>query len=253
VGRANLQAYAYLLVPPLDKITDVARKRLRAIQDFTELGSGYKIALRDLELRGAGNLLGSEQSGFVQSVGFELYCDILEEAVNEIKQGMDISGKEIEIKSVDDPKIDMDFDLLIPAEYISDELERISIYHRLVNFSKVSQIEELQLELRDRFGKIPQAVQQFLLAIEIKVLAAKLYAERIIKNKNKMKIIFSQKTQMDDRFFQKYIPVLINQKMATVRFLNQAGLGVEIMLKGDELIEQLVFAKNLLQFVVNSD
>ncbi|MBN1407012.1 MAG: transcription-repair coupling factor, partial [Calditrichaceae bacterium] len=130
VGRSDQQAYCYLVVPPLDKITELARKRLRAIQDFTDLGSGYTIALRDLEIRGAGNLLGKEQSGFVQSIGFELYCKILDEAVAELK-GETLSETSTEKEShkrYTDPKLDFDFDLLIPMEYISNELERITIY-----------------------------------------------------------------------------------------------------------------------------
>ena len=251
VGRANLQAYAYLLAPPLEKITEVARKRLRAILDFTELGSGYKVALRDLEIRGAGNLLGKEQSGFVQSVGFELYCKILNEAVKEINQGQSIDAAELNSKSYTDPKIDTDYDLLIPEDYIPNDLERISIYHRLVNFTEIEQIEQLKDELSDRYGKIPDQVFCFLMTIELKVLAGRLYSERFIKKGNRLKMIFSEQAQEDDDFYSAYIPKLMKQNSTQVKFLNQDKLGVEIIIKGESLTEQLSFGKKLLQTIVN--
>lgn len=248
VGRSAQQAFAYLLVPPMEKITELARKRLRTIQDFTELGSGYKIALRDLEIRGAGNLLGREQSGYVQSVGFELYCKILDEAVNELKDETQRPEQEqAQHEIYTDPKVDVDFDLLIPADYIESELERITVYHRLVNFTSMDQIENLHLELQDRFGKLPEEVLRFLLAIEIKVLAGKLYTERLIIKDKQLKLIFSEKAQQDDRFFTNYIPALMNQKMSAVQFLNQKNPGVQLQLKGNDRIEKLNFAKKILE------
>lgn len=254
VGRSAQQAFAYLLVPPLDVVTEIARKRLRAIQDFTELGSGYKVALRDLEIRGAGNLLGKEQSGFVQSVGFEMYCKILDEAVNELKE--DVSDDETyeamltQKENYTDPKIDVDFDLLIPQEYIANELERITIYHRLVNLSELEQIDQIRLELIDRFGAMPEKVEQFLKTAEIKVLASRLYARRLILKDNTLKIIFSEEAQSSDAFFKSYIPRLMNQKTTNVKFSDQENLGVRISLSGDNSIEKLHFAKKILENIV---
>ncbi len=254
VGRSAEQAYAYLLVPPLEKLSSLARKRLRAIMDFTDLGSGYKVALRDLELRGAGNLLGKEQSGFVQSVGFEMYCRILDEAVEEMRKGLEVEQEAVEEKLVigkpTDPKIDVDFDLLIPAEYIPYELERITIYHRLVNFTAIEQIESLKEELIDRFGKFPKEVDRFLLAVELKILAGKLFAERIVVNNRTIKLFFDEEVQQQDVFFKKYMPAMMNQTLSKVRFLNQKKLGVEFELKGEQKEEQLQFAINLLHHIV---
>jgi len=254
VGRADQQAYAYLVVPPLDKLTDIARKRLHAIQDFTDLGSGYKVALRDLEIRGAGNLLGKEQSGFVQSVGFELYCKILDEAVKELKNGYSKEKRDPSFsennKKLTDPKLDVDFDLLIPSDYISNELERITIYHRLVNFSSVEQIENLKNELEDRFGKIPHEVEHFFQAIEIKVLTSRIYANRVIIKKDLLKIYFDETAQDDDLFFKEVVPSLMNQKITKVNFINQKNLGVELTLSGESKTDKMFFAKKLLQQVL---
>ncbi len=246
VGRSSEQAYAYLLVPGMEKLTDTSRKRLRAIQDFTELGSGYKVALRDLEIRGAGNLLGKEQSGFVQTVGFDLYCKILDQAVEELKEGLvpdveQVTGTAAKPKV--DPKLDVDFDLFIPESFIPGEMERISVYHRLVNFSAGEQIAELQEELQDRFGKLPQSVRYFLIAIEIKLLAARIYAKRIILKAEKMKLFFAEEAQKDETFFTDIIPTLMNQKYTVVRFIDQKDLAVEIKLIGKERRDQLEFAK----------
>ncbi len=246
VGRSSEQAYAYLLVPGMEKLTDTSRKRLRAIQDFTDLGSGYKVALRDLEIRGAGNLLGKEQSGFVQTVGFDLYCKILDQAVDELKEGlvpdMDQAAGQTAKPKVD-PKLDVDFDLFIPESFIPGEMERISVYHRLVNFSAGDQIAELKEELKDRFGKLPQSVRYFLQVIEIKLLAARIYAKRIILKSEKMKLFFAEEAQKDERFFTDTIPKLMNQKYTVVRFIDQKDLAVEIRLIGKERTDQLEFAK----------
>ena len=251
VGRSNIQAYAYLLIPSMDKVTETSRKRLRAIQDFTDLGSGYKVALRDLEIRGAGNLLGKEQSGFVQTVGFDLYCKILDEAVKELKKGVipagDLAQKATQTQTGIDTKLDVDFDLFIPETFIPAEMERIAVYHRLVNFSAGDQISEMRDELEDRFGKLPQEVLYFLAAIEIKLLAGKLYAKRAVLKSDRLKIFFSDEAQADDGFFKEIIPALMNQNQAQVRFMDQAELAVEIMLKGHNRVDTMDFAKIFLR------
>jgi transcription-repair coupling factor (superfamily II helicase) len=233
----------------------LARKRLRAIQDFTDLGSGYTIALRDLEIRGAGNLLGKEQSGFVQSIGFELYCKILDEAVAELKgeKLADTSEDHGGYKKYTDPKLDVDFDLLIPMEYISNELERITIYHRLVNFSSIEQIENLKHEFRDRFGSLPAEVKNFFDAIELKVLTSQLYAERIILKDNYLKIYFDESAKDDDSFFEDIIPKLMQQKIARINFLNRENLAIQITLLGEDWEQKISFAKKLLQHVLTNN
>ncbi len=254
VGRSNQQAYAYLIVPPMHKISSLAQKRLRAILDFTDLGSGYKVALRDLELRGAGNLLGKEQSGFVQSVGFEMYTKILDEAVQEMRKGaLSVAQRKQEEQPLrpTDPKLDVDFDLLIPAEYIPYELERITIYHRLVNFTSIEQTEALKEELKDRFGAFPPELELLLLAIDIKILAGRLLAERVIVNDQKIKLLFGEHAEKEEIFFNELIPAMLEQKTAPVQFLNQKKLGVEFKISGKDKMERMLFARNLLHNIVN--
>ena len=255
VGRSADQAYAYLLVPPMDRLTGTARKRLRTIQDFTDLGSGFKVALRDLEIRGAGNLLGKEQSGFVQTVGFDMYCKILNEAVEELGKGSSIEisdGFTTNKKKYIDPKLDVNFDLLIPNNYISNNAERIAIYHRAVNLNNTEQIDDLEKELDDRFGKLPEKAMLFLEAMNVKILAGHLYARRVILNNHTLKLIFSEEAQNDDSFFQDTIPRLMNQTFTSVHFLNQKDLGVEIAIKGDDFLNKLAFSKKILHYVMNN-
>ncbi|HHE55576.1 MAG TPA: hypothetical protein ENL21_07320, partial [Caldithrix abyssi] len=197
---------------------------------------------------------GKEQSGFVQSIGFEMYCKILEEAVEEMRRGVEVEAETVEEKLVPgrptDPKLDVDFDLLIPADYIPYELERITIYHRLVNFTAVEQIENLKEELIDRFGQYPPEVELFLMAIELKILAGKLFAERIIVNERKIKLIFDQAVEKEDVFFGLYMPRMMEQALAKVRFLNQKNLGVEFEAKGKNKQERMRFAINLLHYIL---
>ena len=201
MGRAGEQAYAYLLIPHVSKLNNLAQKRLRAIQDFTELGSGFKVSLRDMEIRGIGNILGKEQSGNIQAVGFQLYCKILDDAVNELKtKSEDQIVSAMDEESVD-PKIDVDFDLMIPQEYIFSEHERISIYHRLVNCRNLSELENMREELKDRFGALPDDVINLIAAIEVKILSTKIYASRIILKDGQMKIQFSPKAKEDQHEF----------------------------------------------------
>jgi len=238
----------------MDKITELSRKRLRTIQDFTELGSGYKVALRDLEIRGAGNLLGKQQSGFVQTVGFDLYCKILDEAVEELKKGTaEIDEDKIDIskKPFTDPKLDLDFDLLIPETYIKNQLERVAIYHRLVNFREISALDDMRFELKDRFGALPNEVIMFLEAVGLKVLAGHLLAKRLILSNNKLKIVFDEKAQDNENFFDEFIPRLMNLKETKVNFLNQKDLGVQMVLDGSTIVERIEFAKKVLQKVIN--
>jgi transcription-repair coupling factor (superfamily II helicase) len=255
VGRSSEQAYAYLLVPPMSRLSETSRKRLRTIQEFTELGSGFKVALRDLEIRGAGNLLGKEQSGFVQTVGFEMYCKILDEAVDELSKSgeVEVADGLIEKKSsYIEPKLDVAFDLLIPPKYIANNAERIAIYHRAVNLREESLVDDLVAELRDRFGALPEKAQLFFETMIIKILCGHLYSKRVILNNNTLKLVFSEEAQNDDDFFTNRIPRFMNQNLTNVRFLNQKDLGVEITLKGDHYLDKLVFSKKILHYVINN-
>ncbi len=250
VGRASEQAYAYLIVHSSTRLSGLAQKRLRAIQDFTDLGSGFKVALRDMEIRGIGNILGKEQSGNIQAVGFDLYCKLLEESVSSIKNKTEIAATEAVPDHYTDPKLDVDFDLVIPADYIFSEVERITIYHRMVNFRNLDDLEKMKDELRDRFGPVPDSIIRLIDAIELKILAGKMFASRIALKGNMMRIDFAEQAKEDDHFFKNILPALMNDKKGNVRFIGDAdNLGVQVQLVGKEKNDQISFAKNILNSI----
>jgi transcription-repair coupling factor (superfamily II helicase) len=174
VGRSGQQAYAYLLVENPSNLTDQAQKRLKALQEFTELGAGFKIAARDLEIRGAGNYLGTQQSGDIASIGFELYIKMLESSVAEFQ------GKKIEEEI--NPSLDLGISAFIPEAYIPDSYQRLYFYKRLSALQKEEDLEEIGGELRDRFGPLPEEVALLFRLIEIRILARAIKVEKIDKN-----------------------------------------------------------------------
>lgn len=250
VGRSDKQAYAYLLLKPGTKLTDLAQKRLRAIQDFTDLGSGFKLALRDMEIRGIGNILGKQQSGFVQSVGFDLYCKILEEAVAQLKEEKMPDETILTKKRSTDPKIDVDFDLILPGDYIFNETERITLYHRLVNFSDIAEIEDMKMELTDRFGAPPPEVTNLMDTIEVKVLAGQIYASHVILKGNQLKLKFSNEVENNERFYKEIIPAMMAKNELKVKFSNEKqAFGIKLEIKGETVPERLSNTKNILKNV----
>jgi transcription-repair coupling factor (superfamily II helicase) len=171
VGRSGIQAHAWLFYPKQNQLTDKARQRLRAIQEFAQLGSGYQLAMRDMEIRGIGNLLGVEQSGQMDAIGFDLYMDMLEEAIAEIR------GQEI--PQVDDTQIDLKVTAFIPNNYIVDLDQKMSIYRALVAASSKRELMQIVSDLNDRFGTIPTAVEQLIKVLELKQIAKPLGFSRI--------------------------------------------------------------------------
>jgi transcription-repair coupling factor (superfamily II helicase) len=155
VGRSHVKAYAYLLTPAFSGLTPVARKRLKALEEHTALGSGFHLAMRDLEIRGAGNLLGPQQHGYIEEVGFDLYCRLLEEAVNEIRGEQPAPERST-------TKIDYPGETFIPEHYIPDNQQRFEVYKRLADIQTTHELDDLRLELADRFGAPPEAVQVLL-------------------------------------------------------------------------------------------
>ncbi|MBN1397264.1 MAG: transcription-repair coupling factor [Bacteroidetes bacterium] len=177
VGRSNIQAYAYLLTPPLSVLPKITLRRLQAIQEFTELGSGFNLAMRDLEIRGAGNLLGGEQSGFILEMGFEMYQRIVEEAVAELKdeEFKDLVGAEKgegKRKSAE-TIIETDIEALIPDIYIEHDSERLDIYRRLYRCVSHEEVYTMRTELQDRFGEYPEEVEHLFRLVELKLKASK--------------------------------------------------------------------------------
>ncbi len=201
VGRSNKKAFCYLLAPPLISVTQEARRRLKAIEEFSELGSGFNIAMQDLDIRGAGNLLGAEQSGFITDIGFETYHRILNEAILELKESSfhDLyeSEQETEIerqisqqKFVSDCQIDTDLEILFPDNYIANISERIRLYRELDNIETEEKLIDFENHLKDRFGEIPSQTIELVNVVRLRWLAVELGFEKIILKNGKMTAYF---------------------------------------------------------------
>jgi transcription-repair coupling factor (superfamily II helicase) len=189
VGRSNRRAYAYLLVPPDTELTEIARKRLAALKEFSDLGAGFKIAALDLELRGAGNLLGGEQHGHINAVGFDTYVRLLDETVRELK------GEEIvpEIHSA----LNLGLDIRIPADYIADENQRLRAYRQIANTADAEARDRAEKELADRYGPVPEAVRNLLEYSALKTLAEQIGVEVIDRRHNLLNVKFHKDTRVD--------------------------------------------------------
>ncbi|MBP1683568.1 MAG: mfd [Ignavibacteriaceae bacterium] len=187
VGRSDRQAYAHFIVPSLSGITKKALRRLQAIEEYTEIGSGFNVAMRDLEIRGAGNLLGTEQTGFINDVGFDLYVKLINEAVDELKyQDFKEVFKSLpKIEERTDPTIDTFFEIGIPVTYMPEQMDRLNFYTALYSVKSLSEIEELKEEMLDRFGVLPEVVKRLVLAATLKFYSSFALFERVaIQRKN---------------------------------------------------------------------
>ena len=180
VGRSNRKSFCYLIVPPLASVTEDARRRLRAIEEFSDLGSGFNIAMQDLDIRGAGNLLGAEQSGFMMDMGYETFQKVINEAMDElgIETGQKLNrGRE---KYISDCTIETDQEALIPDDYIDITAEKIRIYKQLDSMDSEKDLDRLAMHLTDRFGRIPREVQNLFSVVKIRNLGTRLGFEKII-------------------------------------------------------------------------
>jgi transcription-repair coupling factor (superfamily II helicase) len=182
VGRSNKKAFCYLLAPPLSVLTDEARKRMKAIVEFSELGSGFNIAMRDLDIRGAGNLLGGEQSGFISEIGYETYQKILDDAIRELKRDefKEEFAEEIREAPGRDCQVETDMEILIPDDYIESSRERMNIYKELDQAETEESLQKIILEMIDRFGPVPDITQDLFNIARLRQTAKSLRIEKII-------------------------------------------------------------------------
>lgn len=199
VGRSNQKAFCYLLAPPLSVLTPEARKRLRTLEEFSDLGSGFDISMRDLDIRGAGNLLGAEQSGFIADIGYETYQRILDEAIRELKQKdfKDVFAEELEKTEdfVRDVQIDTDTEMLIPDEYVINIQERLSLYTELDEIETEEALERFRTALRDRFGPIPDEVEELFDGLRLRWVCRRLGFERVVLKGKKLRCFFVEDPQ----------------------------------------------------------
>lgn len=192
VGRSNRKAYCYLLSPPLNTLSSDAKKRLSTIEEYSDLGGGFHVAMRDLDIRGAGNLLGGEQSGFISEIGFDTYHKILDEAIRELKHDefADLFIDQAQSLSSRDCQVDTDLDMLIPDSYVFNMPERLSLYTELGKVENEAMLSEFTEMLIDRFGKFPKEVSTLLASVRLKWMGKAMGFEKISLEKNVMKIYF---------------------------------------------------------------
>jgi transcription-repair coupling factor (superfamily II helicase) len=258
VGRSNQKAFCYLIVPSMASITDDARRRLRAIEAFSDLGSGFNIAMQDLDIRGAGNLLGGEQSGFIADMGFETYQRILAEAFIEIKQEQGLEVKQAkkgfkneqmyrealqpssqQMNFITDCTIDTDMELLIPDSYISITSEKIRLYKELDGITTQEALDKFIEDLRDRFGELPQQLMQLTYVVRLRWEAIKLGFEKIVMKNNMMLVyfVFNQQSQYYSTPLFANILNYINSSPANMSVSEQNGKLV-LKIKGVNTIEK---------------
>jgi transcription-repair coupling factor (superfamily II helicase) len=207
VGRSNKKAFCYLLAPPMSTLPPDSRKRLSTLEQYSDLGSGFQIAMRDLDIRGAGNMLGGEQSGFIAEIGFEMYQKILDEAIRELKrtQFKELYKEEISQQDdfVSDCSIDTDLEILIPDAYVESITERLSLYSRLDNCENENALKEFHTEMTDRFGPIPPQVEDLFTTVRCRKLAVELGFEKMFLKDYTLKCFFVNNP--DSPYFQSEI------------------------------------------------
>ncbi|MCO7332433.1 transcription-repair coupling factor [Riemerella anatipestifer] len=260
VGRSNRKAFCYLITPPFDMVTSDARKRLEAIEQFSDLGSGFQIAMKDLEIRGAGDLLGAEQSGFINEMGFETYQKIMQEALEELQNDAEFESlfeneadRKKLFKSSKDVNIDTDLELMLPDSYVSSTEERLSLYQKLSEINNKEELKRFEAELEDRFGSLPEEAINLLKSVELKWLAAAIGFEKIIMKNGIFLGYFPSNPQ--DKFYQtekfkKIIQYLSqNPQKASLKEKHSAE-GNQLMMR-KEHINDVDEVNELLQAILN--
>lgn len=256
VGRSNKKAFCKLISPPLHSLTDEARKRLQALEQFTDLGSGFKIAMKDLEIRGAGDLLGGEQSGFISEMGFDTYQKILAEAVKELKENefkelYDNPDKNKGSDFVDEVQIDTDMAVHIPDNYVNNIEERLKLYQRLGAIATEEELQFFELELEDRFGPLPRQVKDLLYSVRIKWLAKHIGFTKLIIKMDKLIGHFA--AENNSEYYQ--LPIF----SAVLAYLQRNPRKVQVKQKADKLnfvaqnISSLEDVHHMLSSIVNRE
>lgn len=243
VGRSNKKAFCYFICPPYSAMTDDARKRIQALEQFSELGSGFNIAMKDLEIRGAGDLLGGEQSGFINEIGFDTYQKIMNEAIDELKENefKDLYENEdsgVEKDYVKELQIDTDFELLFSDEYINNVTERLSLYSELGNVKNEEELVVFQNKLIDRFGPMPPRANALMNSIRIKWIATKVGIEKLVMKKGKMIGYFVADQNSDyytSKRFQQMLQFVQKNSAICVMKEKQTPAGLRLLLTFDNV------------------
>ena len=256
VGRSNKKAFCYFICPPYSAMTDDARKRIQALEQYSELGGGLNIAMKDLEIRGAGDLLGGEQSGFINEIGFETYQKIMNEAIEELKENefkelYSDETKDIEKTYVKDLQLDTDFELLFPDEYINNITERLKLYNELSVINDENGLVEFEIKLIDRFGPLPKQAISLLNSIKIKWVATQLGIEKLVMKQGKMICYFVSDQQssyyQSGRFSQVLQFVQTQSKLCTMKE-KQTPNGLRLLLTFEN-VKSINKALELIQMI----
>ena len=238
VGRVGDQAYAYFFFPNEEVLTTNAQKRLMAIQEFAQLGSGFRIAAADLEIRGAGNLLGKQQSGNMAAVGLDLYMQMVEQAVQQMK------GEEMEEEI--DPTLHLNVSAFIPDDYVEDAQQRLSLYKRLSASQKIGDLALLHEETQDRYGSLPNAVERLFEVMQIRLLAKKLRLESLGASKGKIVLTLDSRARIPQESFD----WLMQYTKGNLKFLSPLSTAIDTeQEEWDGLVEEL---NTILQGLLNT-
>ncbi|MDR0969545.1 MAG: transcription-repair coupling factor [Lentimicrobiaceae bacterium] len=231
VGRSNKKAFCYLLTPPMATLTSEAQKRLRAIEEYSDLGSGFNIALRDLDIRGAGNILGAEQSGFINDIGFETFHKILDEAILELKESefRDIFPEQEKKIFVSDCVIESDMEILLPNDYVQSTSERISLYSELDRIQKEDDLQQFTEKLIDRFGAIPPQTNALLNTVRLRWLARELGFEKLLL-RNKMLTAYFVSNQGSPYFQTKTFAQILQYAQANPKITKLKEINNKLLL-----------------------
>ncbi len=237
VGRSNERAYAYLLIPKGKKLTKKSRMRLRAIEEHADLGSGFDIAMRDMEIRGAGNLVGAQQHGFIAAVGFDLYVRLLDEAMRELK------GEPVTEHT--DPEVKIGVSAYIPADYIPDTDQKTQFYQRLADAQRIVELLAIREEMEDRFGRLPTPAQSLMHIMEIKVTARQLGITEVFLEKDRFRLTFAQESQLGPTDIQR----MVEKCSLQLEFNLGKQVSVDVRLHGHDQLERLQRARDTLREV----
>ncbi len=249
VGRSNRQAYAYFIVPSISGINKKALRRLQAIEEFTEVGSGFNISMRDLEIRGAGNLLGTEQSGFINDLGFDLYVKLINEAVDELKyQEFKEVFKDLpKHEERTEPTLDTFFEIGIPQEYMPEQTDRLNFYTALYSVKTLKEIDELREEIKDRFGPVPTIVNRLISVATLRLYASYALFERIIIQRKNISIILP-KGEKEDYYKIKFVELMrfiLDEYKDKIKFDQNKNIMKLVLINNFESPEKL------LEFMIN--
>ncbi len=251
VGRSNVKAYCYLLAPPVYTLPDDGRKRLQAIEEYSDLGSGFNVAMRDLDIRGAGNLLGAEQSGFISEIGFQMYHKILDEAISELRETefKDILEDEEEHQPKVVCTVEPDFEALLPDSYVRNVAERINLYTKLSDINNFKDLDIFKNELIDRFGEMPVKVDNLMLSVELKIYAQDIFSEKVKTNETEIYLYFNN--NLGEDFYQapifSTILKMVNSKPINFQF-KQGKQHLILAIKGFGTLQESIDALNQIKF-----